>query len=224
MRVVRGPYTEEKLKYSAQSRCLVNHANAWRLAKESQGPVLVVEADFVPVVGFGDLPMLWDVTEQEGACGWVYSGAPIFYYFDENGYVRGHSATMVANVFTPGAAEALLGFAEEELANTAVKGDYSPWDVRLGTWLRYKRGIPNYLSFRQYREHGGIPNPEHKKNRIVSWHQADVLQGRLSFMPLYAKNGKLRYLVFRARARGLYRLLSGKMVYIYTMKVYQGKW
>ena len=29
---VRGPYTPEQLRFSAIMRCLVNHANAWRIA------------------------------------------------------------------------------------------------------------------------------------------------------------------------------------------------
>jgi len=29
-RVFRGPYTDEQRKFSAQIRCLVNHATAWR--------------------------------------------------------------------------------------------------------------------------------------------------------------------------------------------------
>src|SRR5262249_12902477 len=53
---VRGPYTSEQLKFSAIMRCLVNHANAWRIAANRDRPTIIVEADFVPVKGFGDLP------------------------------------------------------------------------------------------------------------------------------------------------------------------------
>src|SRR5271169_630196 len=50
--VFRGPYTDEQRTFSAQIRCLINHANAWRYGAYAKHPIIVVEADFVPCRGF----------------------------------------------------------------------------------------------------------------------------------------------------------------------------
>src|SRR5216683_4370887 len=54
---VRGPYTPEQMTYSRVMQALVNHANAWRIAASRALPTIVMEPDFVPVKGFGDLPV-----------------------------------------------------------------------------------------------------------------------------------------------------------------------
>lgn len=53
---VRGPYPAESSDWSPSTRCLVNHTNAWRIASERTSLTVIVEADFVPVIGFGKLP------------------------------------------------------------------------------------------------------------------------------------------------------------------------
>src|SRR6516164_6578072 len=54
--VLRSPYSDDQKSFSKAIRCLINHANAWRYASKSPRPVIVCEADFVPCVGFGNLP------------------------------------------------------------------------------------------------------------------------------------------------------------------------
>jgi hypothetical protein len=67
---VRGPYTPEQKRYSAIMRCLVNHANAWRIAAQRDRATIVVEADFVPVRGFADLPV--PVPREKSSNGLAY--------------------------------------------------------------------------------------------------------------------------------------------------------
>ena len=77
-----------------------------------------------------------------------------------------------------------------------------------------KRGVNTYIPFRSYGEHGGTPNWEHREAGINPTHRADVLWGRLHFLPLYAKGSIIVYLICRARAkiRAILRLLSGRFV------------
>ena len=216
-RVFRGPYTEEQRSFSAQIRCLINHANAWRYGFQAQHPIIVVEADFVPCRGFSRLPLpfAWSASCSEAKFGWLYSPGSILYGIDAEGFPHGHGNTTVAYVFTPPAAKSLLEFYEKEMGG-AHRGEYRLWETYLGIFLRWEKGILNYIPIYQYGEHGGTPNKEHRgkvagwHREIRGWHQADVLWNKLSFLPIYAQQSQFIYRVFRSRAslRGWARLLT----------------
>jgi hypothetical protein len=217
VRVLRGPYTVEQREFSAQIRCLINHANAWRYVSHAQYPTIVVEADFVPCVGFGQLPLPFGRSQSysEPKFGWLYSPGSTLYGVDPEGFPHGHGNTCVAYVLTPSAAQALLEFFEKEMART-LPGEYRLWDTYLGIFLRKEKGILNYIPVYQYGEHGGIPSKEHTgkiagwHRKIRGWHQADVLWNRLIFLPMYARGSQTLYRLFRIRGRlrGWARLLT----------------
>jgi hypothetical protein len=207
---VRGPYTPEQLRYSAIMRCLVNHANAWRIAAQRNRPTIVVEADFVPVSEFADLPVPVPPEKWNDSLAYLYSVGPQLWDLAEGGVARGHAGGMVALWIPPKVASALLEFFGEEV-ETVPPGAYSPFDSKVGFWLN-ARGIECYIPYRHYGEHGGIGNPEHAVAGLGRPHQADALQGSLTFLPMYARGSRLRYLKTRARARiwGVLRLLCGR--------------
>jgi hypothetical protein len=210
VREVRGPYTDEQRTYSPNVRCLVNHANAWSIAAERERPTVVVEADFVPVVGFGDLGAPFPYrADPEPLFGWLYAGCSILYGIDADGFPYGHGSTMVAYVLNAAAARALLDFFGREMSRPSP-GTYSRWDTYLGVYLRWERGTRNYIPVYQYGEHGGIANPEHKAVSGRWWHEADVLRGPLAFLPIYARGSRWRYRARRLRgwARGVVRVLT----------------
>jgi hypothetical protein len=216
-RVFRGTYTEEQKGFSANLRCLINHANAWRYGSKVQHPVIVVEADFVPCRGFSRLPLpfAWSASCSEPKFAWLYSSGSILYGIDAEGFPHGHGNTTVAYVFTPLTAKSLLEFYEKEMAREQP-GKYRLWETYLGIFLRKEKGILNYIPIYQYGEHGGIPNKEHQgriegwHRKIRGWHQADVLWNKLSFLPTYAQRNRFIYLAVRTRARlrGWARLLT----------------
>lgn len=201
-RVVRGPYSSEEIALPAIIRCLVNHRNAWRHVVESEQPALVVEADFVPVFGFGSLPAPLPCVPHDPAVGfaWLYSAGSILYGFDGYGYPHGHACTAVAYLLTPAAARALVDFADAEVAKCLADRQYRAWDTYFGVYLRWERGIRNHIPALSYGEHGGIAQSEHAAAGIRAWHQADRLAGRLAFLPTYARGSRLRYALIRLRA------------------------
>jgi hypothetical protein len=218
VQVLRGPYTDEQKRFSPQIQVLVNHAHAWRHASRSQYPTIVMEADFVPCIGFGGLPLPfgWSASCKEPKFGWLYSSGSILYGIDAEGFPHGHGNTAGAYVLNSLAAEALLEFYEKEI-KTVQPGEYRLWDTYLGIFLRWDKGILNYIPIYQYGEHGGIPNKGHKNRcikgwnrKVRGWHQADVLWNRLTFLPMYARQSQLLYRLFRIRARlrGWARLLT----------------
>jgi hypothetical protein len=132
---------------------------------------------------------------------------------------------MVAYIVEKKSALFLLEFAESVTKEPGPRV-YCPWDVNLGYWLR-KRNMKTYLPFRNYGEHGGVSNLEHaeylsgyyKKSilRKLMAHEtprADVLYGRLAFLPYYADGSKLKFCRTRlkARAYGMARLLLGRYI------------
>jgi hypothetical protein len=209
---VRGPYTREQLSYSAIMRCMVNHANAWRIAASRRCPTIVVEADFVPVRGFGGLPAPVPPTRSEASLAYLYSVGPQIWDLALPDVARGHGGGMVALLIPPKVAELLLVFCREELQRNP-RGLYSPFDSQVGYWLK-DRGVQSYIPYRHYGEHGGVGNPEHARAGLGRAHRADVLQGRLAFTPLYAAGSALRYWRTRMRARlwGALRLLGGRFL------------
>ena len=191
-------------------RALVNHANAWQIAKTRDRPTIIIEADFVPVIGFGDLPVPVPTEKRSESLAYLYAVAPQVWDLAGENLARGHGGGMAALLVPPKVAALLLDFFEEEIAANP-SGEYAPWDARLGYWLKEK-GIESYLPYRHYGEHGGIINPEHAGAGLGRPHRADVLAGRLAFLPIYAKGSATRFWATRTRGRlwGLLRLLSGR--------------
>jgi hypothetical protein len=209
---VRGPYQPEQLRFSASMRCLVNHANAWRIAAERSLPTLVVEADFVPVTGLGDLPAPLPTDKLAQSIGYLYAVGPQVWDLARPDLARGHGGGMVALLISPEVARLLLQFFEEELQRNPL-GAYSPFDTRVGYWLK-DRGVQSYIPYRHYGEHGGLGNPEHPGVGLGRTHWADAMQGRLAFLPIYAQGGVFKFWKTRARVRlwGFVRLLYGRVL------------
>lgn len=206
--VQRGQYTDAQLEYSRSIRCLIYHASAWRMAAVADRPTIIVEADFVPCIGFADLPLpfVWDGEGSRFA--WLYSAGSIIYGIDADGCLFGHGNTTVAYVVTPDAARACLAFYDEEMTG-AEPGRYRMWETRIGADLRWKKGVRNYLPVYQYGEHGGQSNGEHVEHGIRGWHEADILWRPLSFLPAYAEGSVLTYRMRRLRGwlRGWLRVI-----------------
>jgi hypothetical protein len=184
--------------------------NAWRRVIAHDCPCIVVEADFVPVRGFGSFALPADVRVDPPSHVYLYAGAPELW--DLEGGLRGHAGSTVAYALAPRVATLLLEFATDVLAS-ADPLRYSGWDSELGYWLK-RRGVQSYLPYRQLGEHGGRPNPEHRRAGLRAHHRADVLAGPLAFLPAYAGNRLGRLIATRVRARiwGLLRLLSGRFL------------
>lgn len=202
--------------FSRSYACLMNHCKAWRQIIVSGKAALIMEADFVPVKGIGDLPMLCDVTDDRTAVAWLYTCASQLYSVTAEGFAEGFSVSTVAYVVTPVAAMALLELAEQIRLDYGECA-YSPWDSKIEEFLR-SRSLRCYIPFRNYGEHGGIPNPEHVLNRdrwkqISSCHRADRLYGELAFLPAYASNGwEFRQARLYAWSKGVGRLVLGKFL------------
>jgi hypothetical protein len=225
--VLRQCASEHRQGDSPSYRTLLNHRRAWEQAAQASQPTLVVEADFVPVTGFGQLPLPFPPDQNHVGIAWLYTCAPQLYSVCKDGYAEGYSSSMVAYVVTPESAPALIELADE-IHQTIGPGAYSTWDSGIDPFLR-SRGFKNFIPFRNYGEHGGRPNPEHYKHGLSRVHRADVLYGKLAFMPLYALStsddlksessssgesmgDRLRLWGARSQARlkGLARLASGK--------------
>jgi hypothetical protein len=209
VRVQRGKYSDEETQYSRSCRCLMNHAAAWRaIAAGTDQLTIVVEADFVPCRRFADLRAPFPVRRRP-LFAWLYSAGSILYGIDQEGFPYGHGNTTVAYVLSREAAAALQEFYEEEIARTNLR-NYISWEKRLGKFLRRRKDILNHIPMRQFGEHGGLPNPEHKQNGKRDWHQADMLAGPLAFQPLYASNNRIRYRAIRLRGwlRGWFRVMT----------------
>jgi hypothetical protein len=208
VREVRGPYASEMAGWSPNTLCLVNHRNAWRLIAEGDRASIVVEADFVPVRGFGGLSVPCELSDGREALAYLYVCGPQLW--DLVGGLRGHGGGGVAYVVSPQMARRLIEFADSEiLATTPEK--YMGWDSRVGFWLN-QRGIQTYLPYRNYGEHGGHSNPEHHQAGLRRHHRADLLAAPLAFPPIYARESRLRFAWIRlcARSWGIARLLAGR--------------
>ena len=212
--VLRPTYTDREMGFSRVARCLLNHRGAWARCAAQDGLWMVVEADFVPCRGLGSLPLPFPPELRNRAWAWLYAGGPRLYEWWPGGYLRGHACTMVAGVMGPEIAQALVAFADAELARHGPEM-LSPWDTYLQFELR-KKGKLSFFPARQYGEHGGIPNPEHALAGMgmKGSHQADVLWGPLHFLPPYARGSRLRYGGYRLRAKllGAARLLAGRFI------------
>ena len=215
--------------YSPSFLCLLNHRSAWELALRSKRPTLIVEADFVPVANFAQLPPPFDPTDESVVIAWLYTCAAHIFNVSKPGsksaskpgsksvsnktnvLAQGYSTSMVAYVVNAKSARQLIELAAQVEKDPGPR-QYSPWDSGIEYYLR-DLGMHNYVPFRNYGEHGGLPNPEHGRNRLSKAHRADVLYGKLAFAPMYAsEHGKLsRWMWWKVRAyarvKGLGRLL-----------------
>lgn len=214
--VLRQQHRPEYADYSRSYLCLLNHRQGWALASSATKPTLIVEADFVPVANFSRLPVPFDPEQTKLGIAWLYTCAPQVYRIVSGGYATGYSTSMVAYVMSPASAQFLMEVADA-VGRDPGPYTYTPWDSGLDYSLR-DSGFINYVPFRNYGEHGGVPNPEHRDNKLSTTHRADVLYGPLSFQPFYARQGETgkprlkAYLQGRlyGRMKGLGRFLLGK--------------
>lgn len=213
--VLRQEHKAEFQQFSPSYLCLLNHRQAWKKAAKASKPTLIVEADFVPVLGLGKLPLPFNLNQSNVGISWLYTCAPQVYSVSKNGYAEGFSASTVAYIVTPYSAQCLLEFAEEVREKVGATA-YSSWDSKIDGFLRAKK-LKNYIPLRNYGEHGGLPNLEHHKNGLSKTHRADVLYGKLAFVPLYASgdgSSQLKLIAARlqARLKGIARLVGGKFL------------
>ena len=209
----RASYSEDELTYSRSYRCFMNHRSAWRLASESDGYTLICESDFVPCRGLGGFPTFWPLANPL-AFGYLYQGSPRLLWASRHGHLRAHASPTVAYAVNARVAALLLEFFDEETRGRRPQ-DYLTFESHL-QWWAMGRGIEAYMPARHYGEHGGFPQPEHRAAGVVTRvaHQADNLQGRLAFLPQYARGDVGALLRTRAHARllGWVRLLSGRWI------------
>ncbi len=208
--VLRQVHLPEYKNYASIYLCFLNHFEAWKRAAQGANPTLIVEADFVPVIGMGNLPSPLDPERSDGGLAWLYTCASQIYSVSAKGYAIGFSTAAVAYMVTPAAARCLLDFAQDLIIH-ADPTQYINWDSEIEKFLR-GQGFWCYVPFRNYGEHGGKPNPEHKRAGLGS-HRADILYGPLAFCPLYAKDEpQITRLKTRldGRIKGLARLVSGR--------------
>lgn len=220
--VLRQEQKPEYQNFSRSYLCLMNHRRAWEQAVAASQPTLIIEADFVPVLGFGKLPLPFNLEGNDVGVSWLYTCAPQVYSVSKEGYAEGFSVSTVAYIVTPQGARCLRELAEE-IQEKNGSNAYSSWDSTVDTFLR-ARNLKNYIPFRNYGEHGGLPNLEHYKNGLSKTHRADVLYGKLAFLPLYAaeeRGGYLKLLSARleARLKGIARLATGRFL---RLRVVQG--
>ena len=206
--VLRQTHQPAYAAYARSYLCLLNHRRAWEQALTQDQPTLIVEADFVPVTNLGELPPPFDPSDPHLGIAWLYTCAPQIYTISDGGYAAGYSTSMVAYVVTAQSAALLLALADDVTQDPGPTA-YSPWDSGIEYYLR-DRNLTNYVPWRNYGEHGGLPNPEHRQNRLSPNHRADVLYGPLAFAPAYSTAESVGRARAYARMKGLGRLLLNK--------------
>ncbi len=205
--VLRQITTPAMQTYSPSYCCLLNHHRAWTQIASSDRPTIIIEADFVPIADLGQAPLPCPIADPQTGLTWLYACAPQLYTVTPQGHAEGFSASTVAYILTPAAAQALLDFPQPY---SQTPDQYSSWDSELAEYLR-KRGFTNYIPYRNYGEHGGRPNPEHRTNGLSPVHRADLLYDRLAFAPPYAQDPTHRWIERpRARLKGVARLVTGR--------------
>lgn len=213
--VLRQESQPEFKNFSRSYLCLLNHRHAWEKATQTDKPTLIIEADFVPVIGFGKLPLPFNPHQTDVGISWLYTCAPQVYHVSSEGYAQGFSTSAVAYIVNAQSATYLLELADEVTEKIGAT-KYSTWDSDIDKFL-LQRKLKNYIPWRNYGEHGGLPNPEHQQNNLSKVHRADVLYGKLAFTPLYAvgEQGETwKYLSVRlqARLKGIARLAVGRFL------------
>jgi hypothetical protein len=212
VQILRQTDRPEYSEYASIYRCMLNHAQAWQQASQSDRPTLIVEADFVPTKGMGQRPFPFNPQQTHAGIAWLYACAPQLYHVTPEGFAEGFSTSLVAYIITPTAAQALYDFVAY-ITNKHGTGYYN-FDSEIEEFLRLK-GFKNYIPWRNYGEHGGKSNPEHRQNGMPGIHRADTLYGQLAFLPDYItrqSNTQFSLLKARIKARlyGLGRLLTGR--------------
>ncbi len=218
--------------YSSSYLCLLNHVGIWKNIVDRNELGLIVEADFVPTRRMMDLPVPFDVEPsdqgndhdrpiQNLGMSWLYTCAPQVYSVSAQGKAIGFSASTVAYVVSPQAAQVLLKYAEAIRENPGPT-QYSSWDSGIEEVMR-KHQLQSYIAFRCYGEHGGKANPEHRLNGLSPEHRADILYDDLAFLPPYATDESLPWLTLfltrcQGRIKGLGRLLLGRYIRLQTLK------
>ncbi|HTJ78578.1 MAG TPA: hypothetical protein VL357_06240 [Rariglobus sp.] len=215
------------LTFSAQMRCLLNHANAWKRAAESEGLTLFIEADFVPCRGFGGLSLPFDPS-LHGELAWcyLYAGGPRIYSRLPSGHFLAHACGCVAYVMPPKVARLAHIYTEELRIRHPEWNIYHPWDTEI-QWYLMGDGARAFIPRKQFGEHGGHSNPEHAytavgrrpARRLLARagigvnHHADSLAAPLAFLPNYSRGRRLLFWRTRAegRATGMLRFFCGKM-------------
>jgi len=201
----------DSVDVSSSIKCLQNHLSIWKKVANADFNVIVVESDFVPVVGFSKLATPFPPEKKNESFAYLYACGIEVYDLLDGGYLRGHSGSTVAYFLNPKAAKILI-----EYANTIINDDtlnnYSTWDTRLRQFLQ-ARGVNSFVPFRNFGEHGGMPNSEHANKGLEGTHRADRLAARLHFLPLYAQNSSFSFFRIRAKAWtwGVGRLVLGRM-------------
>jgi len=217
-KVIRPEYDAAQTSWSRAAKCLWGHRCIWQeIAQAEDSLVIVCEADFVPCVGIGKLPLPFHMDDAPDALGYLYAGGVEVFDIHHGLYARGHASCTVAYVVGPSVARRLIDFADQHLADHG--SGHTLWDCDLG-WDVKKQGVKCWMPYRQYGEHGGIPNPEHAAQGFNPTHQADLLYDRLQFLPAYAKGSRLTYCKTRlmARIRGLGRLVGNRYLHPHDCK------
>ncbi len=206
-KTIRKQYTEKESSYSPAIRCMLTHIECWKKCLEHDGITLILEADFVPSVGFGDKYLPFDLRKQNQSFGYLYACGPQLYDIDRNGFARGHAGGLVAYAITKPTARLLVDYAGQLLGEIDAT-QYYPFDSGIGFYLMEK-DVQSYVPWRMLGEHGGIPNNEHKQAGLGKTHRADTLVARLAFLPAYANGSRFRFWLTRsyAKAHGIGRLL-----------------
>ncbi|MCL2923238.1 MAG: LPS biosynthesis glycosyltransferase, partial [Trichodesmium sp. MAG_R04] len=96
--LLRQKNQPEYKSYSPSYLTLLNHKNAWFKASEQEKPSLIIEADFVPVINFGSLPLPFDLENHNVGIGWLYTCAPQIYSVSDENYAQGFSTSAVAYI------------------------------------------------------------------------------------------------------------------------------
>lgn len=197
--VLREPLDPSGEVYSPTLDVLRTHMNAWQRCLASQKPAIVVEADFVPVVGLRNFHVPFNRSAVDSSFGYLYACGPELWDLDDHSFARGHAGGAVGYLISPPVASLLLDFGRETL-RSSTPDVYSPWDSKMGYFLKEK-GVESYIPYRMLGEHGGKANPEHVLQGLSRTNRADCLQGPLHFLPPYADGSKLKYLAARLHAR-----------------------
>ncbi|MEB3342835.1 LPS biosynthesis glycosyltransferase [Okeania sp.] len=219
--LLRQKHQPEYKSYSPSYLTLLNHKKAWIKASEEQKPSLIIEADFVPVINFGLLPLPFNLKNHNVGIAWLYTCASQIYSVFNDNCAEGFSTSAVAYIITPEAALELIELANEVRLNFG-SDNYSTWDSTIDEFLR-KRNFQNFVPFKNYGEHGGLPNLEHSRFGLSKVHRADVLYDKLAFLPIYAgvdqfQIWRLFKERFQARLKGILRLLIGKYLRLKVVK------
>lgn len=207
--LIHNGFSAREQRYSCLVRALAGHRKAWEFCAGQEGLSMVVEDDFVPVVGMGGLSLPFDPADAASAWGWLYAGSPRLQHVNHEGRACGGCAAPVATIVGPRLAGELRRFADQLLGEIDCFQPYA-WDAVVVERMA-AAGFTSFLPYRNYGEHGGLPNPEHAMSGLRPTHRADALYGPLHFVPEYAQGGWFRYLKERARGRvtGWGRLLLG---------------